>query len=717
MCKSLGILLLCVGGLLPIHWATADESEAVAFFENKIRPILVQHCYECHSGASDSIKGGLRLDFRELSRKGGDSGPAVIPKRVADSLIISALKYETAEMPPSGKLPDKVIADFVRWIEMGAADPREESAAHAPPKKTGDKIDWKAAGEFWSFQAPRKTAPPEVVNSTWIAQPIDAFILGTLEQAGMAPNEPADRRTLLRRVTLDMIGLPPSYEEMEEFADDTNPAAYERAVQRLLASDHFGERWARVWLDVARFAEDQAHIVGDNKELFYPNAYLYRDWVVQAFNRDLPYDEFIRQQIAADLVNPRDSSNVAALGFMGLGPKYYRRNAPDVMAEEWEDRVDTVSRGLLGLTVACARCHDHKYDPIPTEDYYGLAGVFAGTEMFNKPFSDGDETKENGQAKDTEKSTHIVRDAAPRDLKVMIRGDVTNEGDQVNRGFLRVLGNGQSKPFRIGSGRLELAYAIASPANPLTARVIVNRVWGQYFGQPLVDTPSNFGQLGSRPTHPELLDDLAVRFMENGWSLKWLHREIVLSSTYRQSSRLDATKSKLDPANKLVWRVNRKRLSVESWRDSLLAAAGVLDRSLGGRSIQVSSPNENRRTMYSYISRFELDPLLTLLDFPDPNTHSERRSQTTTALQKLFSLNSPLMVRLAKDLSGRVVKQPDLTDRARVKLAYQAALARNPDGEEIEAAVEYINAGQNKDEQWERFAQAMLASNEMLIID
>ncbi len=694
----------------------ADDSLALDFFESKIRPILVQHCYECHSGKSAAVKGGLRLDDREQTRKGGESGPAVVPKQLDASLIISALRFESVEMPPSGKLPENVIKDFERWIEMGAPDPRE-SAATSHPTKANGKIDWETAGQFWSFQLPQRIEAPHVANSHWISRPIDAFVASRLEQAGLQPNEPADRRTLLRRLAFDTLGLPPSFEEVEAFVNDASPNAYERVVERLLSSEHFGERWARLWLDVARFAEDQAHIVGDNKELFYPNAYLYRDWVVQAFNHDMPYDEFIRQQIAGDLINPHETKQLAALGFIGLGPKYYRRNALDVMAEEWEDRVDTVTRGLLGLTVACARCHDHKYDPIPTEDYYALAGVFCGTEMFNKPLDAGGETKENGQAKNPEQSMHIVRDTQVRDLRVMIRGDVENEGDLVRRGFLRVLSNGESKPFRTGSGRLELAYAIASPKNPLTARVIINRVWGQYFGQPLVDTPSNFGQLGSKPTHPELLDDLAVRFMDNGWSLKWLHREIIYSSTYRQSSRFDTDKAKVDPANKLMWRVNRKRLSVESWRDSLLSASGVLNRSIGGSSIQASAPNETRRTLYSYISRFQLDPLLTLLDFPDPNTHSERRSQTTTALQKLFSMNSPLMVRLAKEFAGRLTQIPNTSDRERIVLAYRSAFSRDPDQHEAATAIEFLQAGENADEQWERFTQVLLASNEMLIID
>ena len=712
------ILPFLVASLTAI--ANADEGEKLDFFEKKIRPVLVEHCYECHSADSKAIKGGLRVDSKEAIRKGGESGPAVVPGEVELSSILAAMKFESVEMPPKGKLSASIISDFERWVVEGAVDPREIDSVPSSNAVKPD-IDWKAATSFWSFQAPRRHAPPQGKSSpnrsTWIQQPLDAFVLSRMESEGLVPNEVADRRTLLRRTYIDLIGLPPTEAEVYSFEEDESSSALEDRVEKLLASPRFGERWARVWLDVARYAEDQAHIVGDNKELFFPNAYLYRDWVVQAFNKDLPYDQFLRLQLAADFIQPDDRQDWAALGFIGLGPKYYRRNAPDVMAEEWEDRVDVVTRGLLGVTVACARCHDHKYDPIPTEDYYALAGIFAGTEMINMPLDANVESKD-GHAKDPSQSMHIVRDQKPRDIKVMIRGNVENEGALVERGTLRVLTEGKKSSFKNGSGRLELAESIASPSNPLTARVIVNRIWGQYFGRPLVGTPSNFGMLGERPSHPELLDDLAVRFMENGWSLKWLHREIVLSATYQQSSRLDDTKQQIDVANRLLWRANRRRMSVEAWRDSILFATGNGDYSSYKGSFTASKSTESRRTLYSSISRFQLDPLLVLFDFPDPNTHSERRSLTTTPLQKLFAMNSPFMVQQAEQLAGRLIDMNVSHDVDRIRALYGSVYSRSPDNEELRLGLVYLREGESDPKrQWTQYVQALLASNELLIVD
>lgn len=694
--------------------ATADE-EGLDFFERKIRPVLVEHCYGCHAEGG-SPKGGLRLDSASGLRAGGDSGPAVVPGDVDASELIAAIRYESVEMPPEGRLSEETIADFVHWVESGAADPREPNPDGIP---VVEEIDWQRAAEHWAFRPAETIPPPRVSRPDRIRTRIDPFVLARLDSAGLEPNEPADRRVLLRRLSLDLTGIPPTYEQVQAFVADESTGGYERAVDRLLGSAQYGEHWARMWLDIARYAEDQAHIVGNNKELFYPNAYLYRDWVISALNEDMPYDRFVRLQLAADLVAPEDDEHLAALGFIGLGPKYYRRGAPDVMADEWEDRVDTVTRGLLGLTVACARCHDHKYDPVPTEDYYALAGVFASTEMFNRPLTDAVETKDNGHAKDPESSLHIIREAKPRDLNVMIRGDVNNQGEPVGRGFLSVLSGGTRETFAQGSGRLELARTITDRGNPLTARVIVNRIWGRYFGEPLVDTPSNFGLLGSRPTHPELLDDLASRFMENGWSLKWLHREIVLSSTYRQSSRLDPEKHAVDPANRLLWRASRRRLTAEAWRDSLLQAGGSLERQVGGPSIRPSDPAEVRRTVYSTVSRFQLDPYLASVDFPDPNTHAERRSQTTTPLQKLFALNGELIVRQACLLARRLIGMSD-DPRLRVTAAYRTVFARDPDDDEVELALDYLSQAGDADhatDAWAEYAQALLASNELLMVD
>ena len=429
----------------------------------------------------------------------------------------------------------------------------------------------------------------------------------------------------------------------------------------------------------------------------------------------MPYDEFLLRQLAVDKLHPSKVAEHVALGFIGLGPKYYRRNSPEVMADEWEDRVDTVTRGLLGLTVACARCHDHKYDPIPTSDYYSLAGVFASTEMFNRALP-GKKAGKNGQAKNPSDSIHVVRDAKPRDLHVMIRGDVSKKGALARRKFLSVLG-GKSDYFSEGSGRLELAQAIASDTNPLTARVIVNRIWAQYFGRGLVGTPSNFGKLGQRPSHPQLLDDLTRRFMQNGWSIKWLHRQILLSATYRQSSDLSAAKLKVDAANQWLARMPRRRLSVEAWRDAILVVAGRLDRRVGGPSIDPVRPEETRRTVYAGVSRLELNPILALFDFPDPNAHSAARSETTTPLQKLFMLNNPFMVKAAESLAARV-RQHASVETEQIDYAYRLLYGRRPTVEEAKVGAEYLATHSDKlEEGWALYAHILMVANEMLIID
>src|SRR6266850_2285046 len=432
-----------------------------------------------------------------------------------------------------------------------------------------DEIDWAKAREFWSFRAPSAHSRPVVRNNRWPTQPLDYFVLGRIESKVLAPSPEAYKRTLIRRVTFDLTGLPPTPEEVRAFLKDTRADAYDRWVTRLINSPAFGERMASLWLPLARYAEDQAHQVGKETQSFYPNAYKYREWVINAFNKDLSYDEFILLQLAADKVETAAPKDLVALGSLGLGPKYYNRDRLDVQADEWEDRVDTVCRSFLGLTVACARCHDHKFDPITMADYYGLAGVFASTRMVNKT-SDGKLLEGKVTADKMPADTlHLVQDDDPKDLNVFIRGNVQRKGPLAERRFLRVLSGNDPVRFKDGSGRKELAAAIADPRNPLTGRVMVNRLWGTFFGQPLVPTPSNFGHSGQPPSYPQLLDDLAVRFVDNGWSIKTMVREMVLSSSYRQSSAETPNKSR-DPVNELLGRMNRRRLSVEQWRDAVL---------------------------------------------------------------------------------------------------------------------------------------------------
>lgn len=695
----------------------AGDREGVEFFEAKIRPVLVEHCYECHSvDVDDDPEGGLLLDTREGIRKGGDSGPAVVPGDPAAGRLLQALRYENdLEMPPDEKLPPEVVANFEAWIRRGAPDPRDGPAViTAEPKPP---IDLAAARQFWAFQPPQRHPAPAVGEGEAAAGAIDAFVLAKLREAGLTAGPEADRRTLIRRVTFDLVGLPPTPEEVEAFVADESPDAYERLVDRLLASPRYGERWARPWLDLARYAEDQAHIVGEDKSLFYPNAYLYRDWVIAALNADVPYDRFVRLQLAADLVEPVDESQLAALGFIGLGPKYYRRNAPEVMAEEWEDRVDVVGRGLLGLTVACARCHDHKFEPIATEDYYALAGVFASTEMFNRPLDPNAEKKEDGEAKEPEQALHIIRDDEPKDLNVYIRGDVNSKGPVAQRRFLPVLCDSEPPRFQMGSGRAELARALVDRGNPLVARVFVNRIWALNFGRPLVGTPSDFGHTGEPPTHPELLDDLAARFMDSDWSIKGLQREMVLSAAYRRSSADDPAKRAVDPENRLLWRMNRRRLDVEQWRDAVLADSGRLVERIGGKSIEPDEPDSNRRTVYSGISRFKLNPMLALFDFPDPNAHSAQRNRTTTPLQKLFVMNNPFVTRQAEETARRL-SESTADDDVLVLESYRTLFGREPTEEEVRLGREFLaGPAEGRVERQMEYAQALLASNEMLMLD
>jgi hypothetical protein len=593
------------------------------------------------------------------------------------------------------------------------------------PAPSGDSIDWVKAREFWAFRSPQAQTLPPVQDSHWVRQRLDQFVLAALERQRLSPSPEAEKRILIRRVTFDLTGLPPTAEEVQAFLSDKQADAYEKLVERLLASPRFGERMASLWLNVARYAEDQAHQVGADNKNFYPNAWRYRQWVTEAFNRDLPYDQFIQLQLAADQMEGTEPDQLPALGFVGLGPKYYNRDRLDVMSDEWEDRVDTVTRSFLGLTVACARCHDHKYDPITTGDYYALAGVFASTKMVNKtqageveePVKDSDDTKKKETKPPNPNLLHIVEDGKPQDLNVFIRGNVERKGPVAERRFLRVLSASEPKPFLHGSGRAELAAAIANRANPLTARVMVNRLWALIFGRGLVATPSNFGAQGQRPTHPELLDDLAVGFMDHGWSVKELVREMVLSSTYRQSSHSNEKKQMLDPDNQYLWRMNRRHLPVEMWRDAFLAVTGELDPT-GGPSLELDDPKNHRRTVYARISRLKLNDLLMQFDYPDANVHAEKRSVTTTATQKLFVLNSPFMLERAKSLAAQILCHPKESDTVRIRKAYQRLYGRPATTAEVKLALEFLGkTDRTPVPRWEQYAQTLLAANEMMCLD
>jgi hypothetical protein len=746
----------------------------VAFFEAKVRPLLVERCHACHSTKAKKQRGGLLLDNRPAILAGGDSGPALVPGHPESSLLVKAVHYTgpDLQMPPTGRLPAHEVAVLEAWIKRGAPFPGPAVAAG-----TQKTVNIAAGRTFWSFQPLRESAPGETKQKGWAQRRIDNFLLAAMEKRGLAPSPAASRETLIRRVAFDLVGLPPTPEEVEAFVKDTSPRAYEQLVERLLASPHYGERWARHWLDLARYA-DVTESWADSKG----SPYVYRDWVVRAINDDLPYDRFVQRQLAADLLPGAAPADRAALGFLGLSPTYWKELKLDhnviktVVAEEWEERIQAITGTFLGLTVACARCHDHKFDPITQQDYYGLAGVLNSTRLADCSLLSDDraaaarkartaigsletQVKKLQTSKDkspetvkriddlrrriadvrkatpdldvplvpgvAEASLHVLPDGPHKtklvykpgealDVPMQIRGNPANAGPVVPRRFLAVLSPESPVPFKKGSGRLGLARAITTDAAPLAARVFVNRVWKYHFGTGLVETPSDFGAQGERPSHPALLDDLAARFVKNGWSLKWLHREIVLSAAYQQSSHRDPDSEAIDPDNRLLWRMNRRRLDVEAWRDAILAVSGTLDPKLGGPPQELSDPANRRRTLYGTVKRRELNDLLRLHDFPDPVTHSPARVPTTTPLQQLFTLNSPFLQQHATAFAHRVWADAPANNEARIRRAYRLVYGRPATADDVRIGLAFL-AG--NDALWPQYAQVLLGSNEAIFVD
>jgi cytochrome c553 len=740
--------------VMPLLAGAADDPKAIEFFEARIRPALVEHCTKCHgeeAAKEKKLKGGLRLDSRPGWQKGGETGPAIVPGKPSEGTLLASLKYDgELQMPPKGKLPAKVIADFEKWIKDGAVDPRGEAAI-----AKASAIDIEKGRQFWSLRPPMSRD----TNAS-----IDSFIQAKWAEKGLKPGESADKRTLFRRAYFDLLGLPPSPEEVDAFLADSSPDAFAKLIDKLLASPHYGERWARYWLDVARYAEDQAHTFGVKPKT---NAWVYRDWVIKAFNSDMPFDKFVKLQLAGDLVPESEGdvlTRMAGLGFLGLGADYYKNTAKEqAIAEELDDRVDVVSRAFLGLTVSCARCHDHKFDPIPTRDYYSLAGIFYGTNLTDFPIAPKDEVaafreaeKKLKAAEDKMKKMQAEAKKKPDDkdlvaaakgqaaefdklkkampkpplaapvlsgngtaMKIYIRGNPATKGEDAPKGFLQVISTSQQRKPGTDFTRLDLANAIATRDNPLTARVIVNRVWAWHFGRGIVGTPSNFGKLGDAPSHPELLDWLAVEFVKQGWSIKWLHRQIMLSSTYGLASLPSSENAKIDGGNVYRWRGTRRRLDVEAWRDSLLAVSGNLDDKIGGPTFDLKDANAKRRTVYAKVSRHELDGLLRLFDFPDANVTADRRSVTTVPQQQLFALNSEFMVNQAKTFSSRVAKMGS-TDEERIQAAYRLAYNRVPDTRELSIGLAFLKLPAKPDDKltrWAQYAQALLASNEFMYVD
>jgi hypothetical protein len=764
----------------------AGQDARLEHFEKKVRPVLAAKCYACHSRAAAAPQGGLLLDSAAAIAKGGNSGAVLIAGDPDRSLLLAAIGHKDKKlaMPPGSKLPPDVISDFETWIREGAALPLdlEPKAASGPA--------------LWSLRAPKKITPPSA-GEGWARNDIDRFIASALSAKSLEPSPEADRRTLIRRATYDLTGLPPSAEEIEAFERDPSPGAYERLIDRLLASPRYGERYARYWMDVARYADAVNNSV--NTGLKFPWSYTYRDWVIQAFNEDLPYDKFVLYQIAADRIPDVEPRHLAALGFLSLG-----REFPKSYPETVDDRIDAVTRGFLGLTVACARCHDHKYDPISAKDYYSLYGIFAnirqplelpriGTaeesarqaeyqqrleriredyeryrkrrhaEMvkffeehaaeYEKAAIDSEglsATDVEELARDRQLNLHVLQrwrksmkgepftgktpgdvpldefeliytegdsnntralrnrfqvmqaqwayDGAPphamaledppkiEPAHVFLRGNPNNPGAPAPPRNLSCLG-GSDEVFRDGSGRWELAQKIASPDNPLTARVAVNRMWMYHFGAGLVRTPSDFGTRGDAPTHPELLDYLAAQFIESGWSTKALHRLIMTSAAYRQASVDREDGRKADPENLLLWRMNRRRLDIESLRDSMLLAAGLLDLRMGGVPESLTAqPSSARRSVYGYIERGRVPAMLSAFDYPPPDQHAPMRFVTTVPQQALFFLNSPFVAEQARFLAARTSGSPD----ERIQALYRFALGRPPQPQELEAGRRFL---------------------------
>ena len=714
------LIAAALAGLLPfwhnvtVGAATPPTPEAVEFFEREVRPVLVRNCLECHG---EKQKGGLRLDSPGAMKKGGDSGAVISPGNPDDSLLIQAVRYTNEiKMPPEARLAPEAVEALTHWVKQGASWP---AGADISPATQLDR--WKS---HWSFQPIKKPQLPEVARGHWVQTAVDRFVAARLEEHGLAPSPPADRATLIRRASFDVTGLPPTADEVEAFVHDPDPNAFERVVERLLASPSYGERWARHWLDVARYADTKGYLFTQDRS--YPNAYRYRDWVVRALNDDLPYDEFLTLQIAADRVQPTvDKSTLAAMGFLTVGRRFLG-NPHDII----DDRLDVLMRGTMALTVTCARCHDHKYDPIPTKDYYSLYGVLASSVEPSEPAD-----------------LMTLADAPkPVEPHVFVRGNAGNPGEPVARQFLSALAGENRQPFGAGSGRLELARAITSADNPLTARVIVNRVWQRYFDKGLVRTASDFGLRSEPPSHAELLDHLASSLVEHGWSLKNLHRQILNSATYQQASGERPEGRQADSENQWLWRMNRKRLDFEGMRDSLLIVSGRLDRAVGGPAAELTkAPWMTRRTIYGLIDRQNLPNMFRTFDFASPDTHSPGRFTTTVPQQALYLMNSPFVRDLVRVLAGRA-EQAGGDPSHRITELYRLTLSRAPNEQELQLGLAFVereaapgtNTSTNKSAStgteatppvvegpaeepqftaWERYVQVVLLSNEFVYID
>ncbi len=831
-----------------------STAEQIAFFEKKIRPVLAEKCYKCHAENSEKIKGGFVLDTREGIRRGGDSGPGVVPGDLVKSLVIESLHYtnKDMQMPPEksgGKLTDSVIADFEQWVRMGAPDPREGRASVV-------KSEWdtEKAKNYWAYQPVKQAAAPSVKDSAWPRNDIDRFILAGLEAKGLKPVGDAQPEALLRRVCFDLTGLPPTPEQVDSFLANHDPQAFEKIVDTLLKSPRFGERWGRHWLDVARYAES----TGKDVNCLLPHAWRFRDYVIESFNKDKPFNEFIREQIAGDLMQAKDSRDRAlkqiATGFLAIGSRSLNERSPKQYALDTADeQIDAMSQAVLGLTVACARCHDHKFDPIPQNDYYALAGIFLSTEtlygtapnfqnlksspLIDLPTDCGlprmplmltserraevekDLTKTEryatmqfyataakglftgkgfnvnndpqklvmfvginakiGECKtelasyDSEGRQKLlamgVRDypftpssgpptkpksveetfqmiagrpaqfSSINDSPLFARGDVEKPGDRVPRGFVGVIASKAPAIPTRESGRRELADWLVADTNPLTARVFANRVWHWLFGQGIVSTVDNFGTMGQPPSNPALLDHLALRLQSDGWSMKSLIKEIVMSHAYHLAATHDAKNFEADPENTLVWRMSPRRLDAECIRDAMLSVGGGLnleapvgsavaqsgDGAIGGypiKSLRAPLSDEpfltassDFRSVYLPVPRNAVPDALTVFDFAEPSAVNGGREVTTVPSQALYLLNNDFVAKQAKRFADKIRPLPE---NERVTAAFKLAFARTPTANESMAAQRFFTDYPRLDSDvLTSFCRALLGSAEFRSID
>ena len=795
-----GLTLFCVLILLGWRWTATsraqvsptDDDTRLEFFEKQVRPLLSNHCYNCHSADTNS-QAGLRVDDRQGLVVGGNRGPAVVPGEPDKSLLIRAVRYQDdLKMPPKTQLTPEEVAVLERWVAEGAAWPKAEL-----PTTVGQRTEEydRLRREHWAWQPLRETPPPTVRNSDWPRDDLDRFVLARLEQAGLTPAGDARRHALLRRVTFDLTGLPPTPEEIDSFVEDEAPGAFERVVDRLLASPAHAERWARHWLDLARFAES----TGSARNLPFPHAWRYRDYVIQAIQTDKPYPQFLQEQIAGDLLPARSvrekAEQLVATGFLALGVKdVNQRFKVRYLMDNVDEQIDTVTRSILGLTVSCARCHDHKFDPVPTSEYYALAGIFRSTDLCaglrnkmggggldyydtellislaadlqppaeptqiaeaRRVFTqaqaefrrlqrnpEGDEKLPDGRPKRAAARQRMnqaqqallqltdpavngpialgVRDSqAVADTEIRIRGEAEKLGPVVPRGFLSLLS--VPAPTAINprqSGRLELAQWLSSPDNPLTQRVLVNRVWKHLFGTGIVASVDNFGVTGETPSHPELLDHLALRFVRGGSSLRRLIRTLVLSRSYQLAADSIPANLASDPANRLVWRHNPRRLDAEEIRDAMLASAGTLDRTRPQGSpaaalrvieLRNNGPEARRlldgaqasrhRSLFLPLLRGLAPESLAVFDFAEQGLVTGQRETTTVAPQALYLLNDLFIWNRARELANRLLERADLDDARRIHWAYRLTFGRSPSAEEVHRSLEFLEASQGEHQQ------------------